>query len=111
MTVQHDPFTLNFPEWYEARAEYETPLKGFLGDVGVRLDDGPPLQAFLHGPGLVTTNIGGRLEAWARILHGARACRSSEGYCGIDPQGGRWTLAGRLFFAPQTGRLTAPPAD
>lgn len=31
-------FTIVFPEWYDARCEQETLLKGYLSDVEVRLE-------------------------------------------------------------------------
>ena len=40
MSAQTSPFTVVFPEWYDARLEVETPSKGYLGDVEVHMGDG-----------------------------------------------------------------------
>jgi hypothetical protein len=40
MSVQVGPCTVVFPDYFDARAEYEAPLKGYLRDVEVRLEDG-----------------------------------------------------------------------
>lgn len=40
MTTHTSPFTIHFPEWFDARCEHETPLKGYLSDVEVCLEDG-----------------------------------------------------------------------
>lgn len=44
------PFTILFPEWYDARREYETPLKGYLSDVEVRLQDGSRYKLYFTDP-------------------------------------------------------------
>ena len=43
MSTQVSPFTIVFPEWYDDRVEFETPSKGYLRDVEVRLKDGSAL--------------------------------------------------------------------
>jgi hypothetical protein len=50
MATQVEPFAVVFPDWYDDRAEFETPLKGFLNDVVVRLDDGACYQLFFTDP-------------------------------------------------------------
>jgi hypothetical protein len=44
------PFTIIFPEWYDARCEYETPAKGYLPDVEVRLEDGSRYKLYFTDP-------------------------------------------------------------
>src|SRR5690242_7942232 len=44
------PFTIVFPEWYDARCEQETPLKGYLSDVEVRLEDGSRFKLHFTDP-------------------------------------------------------------
>jgi hypothetical protein len=41
---------VTFPEWYDARAEYETPLKGYLGDVRIQLADGSRYRLYFIDP-------------------------------------------------------------
>lgn len=48
--MQTTPFTIVFPEWYDARCEYETPLKGYLSDVEVRLEDGSCYKLYFTDP-------------------------------------------------------------
>lgn len=50
MATQTTPFTIVFPEWYDSRSEYETPLKGYLPDVEVRLDDGSRYKLYFTDP-------------------------------------------------------------
>jgi hypothetical protein len=50
MTAQTTPFTIVFPDWYDARSEYETPFKGYLSDVEVRLEDGSRYKLFFSDP-------------------------------------------------------------
>jgi hypothetical protein len=50
MPTQTSPFTIIFPEWYDARCEYETPLKGYLSDVEVRLEDGSRYKLYFTDP-------------------------------------------------------------
>lgn len=50
MSTQTTPFTICFPQWYDARCEYETPLKGYLSDVEVRLVDGSCYQVYFIDP-------------------------------------------------------------
>ena len=40
MATQTEPYAILFPDWYDERAQFETPHKGFLGGVVVRLEDG-----------------------------------------------------------------------
>jgi hypothetical protein len=39
-----------FPEWFDERAEYETPLKGWLDHVRVQLPDGTRYAVFFYDP-------------------------------------------------------------
>lgn len=50
MPPQTPPFTLIFPEWYDARCEYETPLKGYLSDVEVHLEGGARYKLYFTDP-------------------------------------------------------------
>jgi hypothetical protein len=50
VTTQTTPFTIIFPEWYDARCEYETPFKGYLSDVEVRLEDGSRYKVYFIDP-------------------------------------------------------------
>ena len=45
-----NPFTIVFPERYDDRVEFETPSKGHLRDVEVRLDDGSRYKLFFIDP-------------------------------------------------------------
>jgi hypothetical protein len=40
MIAATEPYTIIFPDWYDERAEFETPDKGFLRDVVVRTAEG-----------------------------------------------------------------------
>ena len=40
MATQAQPFTIEFPEGYDAQAEFEAPYRGYLPDVTVHLEDG-----------------------------------------------------------------------
>jgi hypothetical protein len=50
MATQVEPFTIFFPEWYDERAAFETPAKGYLRDVEVRLQDGSRHRLFFIDP-------------------------------------------------------------
>jgi hypothetical protein len=50
MPTQATRFTILFPEWYDARCEQETPLKGYLPDVIVRLEDGLRYKLYFTDP-------------------------------------------------------------
>lgn len=50
MATQTTPFTIVFPEWYDDRCEYETPAKGYLPDVEVRLEDGSRYKLYFTDP-------------------------------------------------------------
>jgi hypothetical protein len=43
-------FNVVFPEWYDARAEFETPSKGYLPDVEVQLEDGSRYRLYFIDP-------------------------------------------------------------
>ncbi len=40
MSTHVHPFTISFPEGYDAQAEFEAPYRGYLTDVIVRFEDG-----------------------------------------------------------------------
>jgi len=50
VATQTTPFTIFFPEWYDARCEYEAPHKGYLPDVEVRLEDGSRFKLYFTDP-------------------------------------------------------------
>jgi len=50
MATQIEPFTILFPDWYDDRAEYETPLKGLLGGVHVQWENGTAYERFFIDP-------------------------------------------------------------
>jgi hypothetical protein len=39
MSTHVQPFTIKFPEGYDAQAEFEAPFRGYLPDVIVQLED------------------------------------------------------------------------
>src|SRR5438105_3157037 len=51
MSTQADSlFAVVFPDHYDDRLEYETPSKGYLGDVEVRLEDGSRYRLYFIDP-------------------------------------------------------------
>src|SRR5688572_29899187 len=50
MAAVSDRFTVIFPEGYDARREYETPMRGYLSDVVVQLEDGSRYQLSFIDP-------------------------------------------------------------
>ena len=50
MTMKTGPFTIVFPPWYDSRCEEETPLKGYLPDVEIHLDDGSRYRLYFTDP-------------------------------------------------------------
>lgn len=50
MATQIEPYTILFPAWYDEQAEFETPSKGHLGGVVVRLKDGPAFELYFTDP-------------------------------------------------------------
>ncbi len=46
MATATDQFTVEFPSDYDARSEHETPSRGYLSEVVVRLEDGCRYQLF-----------------------------------------------------------------
>jgi len=50
MATETAAFTILFPDWYDARAEFETPLKGFLGGVVVCSGDGSSYRLYFTDP-------------------------------------------------------------
>jgi hypothetical protein len=50
MTTKTAPYTIVFPPWYDARREAETPLKGYLPDVEVHLEDGSRYKLYFTDP-------------------------------------------------------------
>jgi hypothetical protein len=50
MASEITEYTVVFPQWYDARAEYETPAKGHLSEVEIRLEDGSRYQLYFIDP-------------------------------------------------------------
>jgi hypothetical protein len=50
MIAATEPYTIVFPDWYDERAEFETPHKGFLNDVLVRTADGFGYRLYFSDP-------------------------------------------------------------
>lgn len=50
MATTADRYSVEFPADFDDRAEYETPRKGFLGDVVIRFDDGTRYSLFFMDP-------------------------------------------------------------
>jgi hypothetical protein len=50
MSTAADSFTVLFPEGYDARSEFETPSRGYLSGVVVRLGDGSRYPLFFMDP-------------------------------------------------------------
>jgi hypothetical protein len=50
MASQVSPFTVIFPTWYDARAEFEAPARGYLSDVEVQLEDASRYRLYFVDP-------------------------------------------------------------
>jgi hypothetical protein len=50
MATDLEHFVIVFPEGYDDRLEFETPFKGYLRDVVVRLEDGSEYKLFFIDP-------------------------------------------------------------
>jgi hypothetical protein len=50
MSTDLEHFTIAFPEGYDDRLAFETPSKGYLRDVVVRLEDGSSYKLFFIDP-------------------------------------------------------------
>ena len=50
MAAQTEGFAITFPDGYDARSEFETPARGYLSDVVVRLENGTSYQLFFVDP-------------------------------------------------------------
>jgi hypothetical protein len=50
MSIQTDRYAIEFPADYDARSEYEAPLRGYLSGVVVRMEDGSRYQLFFIDP-------------------------------------------------------------
>ncbi len=50
MARHANSFTIVFPDWYDARCEFETPSKGYLADVEVHLEDGTRYKLYFSDP-------------------------------------------------------------
>jgi hypothetical protein len=50
MSTEIQQFNLEFPDWYDERAEYEAPFKGWLDGVVVQLEDGSRYRLCFYDP-------------------------------------------------------------
>ena len=50
MSTVAEPFTLQFPEGFDERMEYETPSRGYLSNVVVRTHEGARYELFFVDP-------------------------------------------------------------
>jgi hypothetical protein len=50
MSIAAAPFTIHYPEDFDAREEYEMPLKGYFSGVTVELADGARYALFFYDP-------------------------------------------------------------
>ena len=57
MPTETVPFTVVFPEWYDARLEHETPSKGYLADVEVRLENESRYRLYFIDPVRLAQNL------------------------------------------------------
>jgi hypothetical protein len=63
MPTESVPFNVIFPEWYDARLEHETPSKGYLADVVVRLENGSGYRLYF----IDLVRLGQNLEDDTRV--------------------------------------------
>jgi hypothetical protein len=63
MPTEVAPFTVVFPEWYDARLEHETPSKGYLADVVVCLENGSRYRLYFIDPVRLAQNLGDDVQA------------------------------------------------
>jgi hypothetical protein len=50
MSILTDRYVIEFPPDYDAQSEYETPSRGYLSDVVVRMEGGARYQLFFIDP-------------------------------------------------------------
>jgi hypothetical protein len=50
MSTLAKPFTLRFPEDFDAQSEFETPSRGYLSDVVVQSSNGSCYRLFFYDP-------------------------------------------------------------
>ena len=50
MSTMTEHYSIEFPPDYDAQSEFETPSRGYLSEVVVRLDDGTRYQLFFVDP-------------------------------------------------------------
>jgi hypothetical protein len=63
MPSQPNSFTVVFPEWFDARVEHETPSKGWLTGVEVRLEDGSRYELSFIDPARLQQTLADDEEA------------------------------------------------
>ena len=68
MAAVSDRFSVNFPADYDARGEQETPLKGYLGDVIVCLEDGSRYSLFFYDPVRLAQDLKSMVECGKACL-------------------------------------------
>jgi hypothetical protein len=57
MSTHVQPFTITFPEGYDAQAEFEAPFRGYLPDVIVQLEDGSRRRLSFIDPARLGQNL------------------------------------------------------
>ena len=57
MPTETVPFTIIFPKWYDDRLEHETPSKGYLADVEVKLENGSRYRLYFVDPVRLAQNL------------------------------------------------------
>jgi hypothetical protein len=62
MSTHVQPFTVSFPEGYDAQAEYEAPFRGYLNDVIVKFDDGSCRRLSFIDPARLGQNLAANIE-------------------------------------------------
>jgi hypothetical protein len=63
MSLDVEHFTILFPEGFDERAEFETPLKGYLRDVQVRLENGSCYRLFFIDTTRLRQDLDAEIEA------------------------------------------------
>ena len=62
MSTHVQPFTLSFPEGYDAQAEFEAPFRGYLTDVIVQFDDGSRHRLSFIDPARLEQNLAANVQ-------------------------------------------------
>jgi hypothetical protein len=63
MATELEKLAIQFPEGYDDRLEFETPSKGYLSDVVVRLPDGSEYKLFFIDPTRLQQDLEADIES------------------------------------------------